>query len=417
MEEVLANYESSFFIMYVPTDADLEIRNMSEADFAIFFHEYIHFIQDITSIYGYSSIFSHGEYMRKVINDIYKGPKQFQVPIEVKDDSDYVWLNKKITEYSLGDKDDVSYVDIKDIFVEKFMVNDTFSIPELHIRAITGNDTEEIVVGAYAIRENMAYLLEKRCTTKYMRSSEFQYQIVEILTNKMCPEKLNDECLIALCDVALQCSVPGYGLYQYLEAISNGKLEIKRPEDIYNHFFSKTVHFMGHAQSTSQALISAAKMAMDHLLSYVKIESLSEEFQQWIIYTLTAGMALRILRPYFFLEMVRSGLDKKNSVLQFMAKNIGSPQMINAKGNRFQLATSRPICRFEYLEAVREIERLFEYGIRSCSLKQWCEMSPDGAPVDERCDNTPWERCNDANLCPYGMLWRHWNLADRVVKI
>lgn len=31
--------------MNVPTKADLEIRDMADEDFAIFFHEYIHFLQ------------------------------------------------------------------------------------------------------------------------------------------------------------------------------------------------------------------------------------------------------------------------------------------------------------------------------------------------------------------------------------
>lgn len=38
-------------------------------------------------------------------------------------------------------------------------------------------------------------------------------------------------------------------------------------------------------------------------------------------------------------------------------------------------------------------------------------MSPDGAPVDDRCDNAPWKRCNDEQLCPYGLLWKHWKLS------
>lgn len=110
--------------------------------------------------------------------------------------------------------------------------------------------------------------------------------------------------------------------------------------------------------------------------------------------------------------MARGEKNKKNAILQKIAKHIGSPQIINKKGKRFQLATNRPICRFEYLEAVKEIEALFELGVKQCSLRQWCEMSPDGAQVDERCNNSPWERCNDKKLCPYGFLWRHWKLAE-----
>ena len=277
---------------------------------------------------------------------------------------------------------------------------------------VTDEGPETITVGAYAIRENMAYLMERQCTTKYKTSRSFPYQIVELLADKICPGKLTNLDIIALCDIALQCSVPGHGLYLFLEAIGRDDLVVNRPEDLYDFFLSKRVKFLCVEETVPQALITAAYMAMDHLLSYVRVESLNTEFQQWILFTISAGVELRLLHPYFFLEMARGDRDKKNATLQIIAQYIGSPQIINKQGKRFQLATYRSVCRFEYIEAVKEIEALFEEGVKKCSLRPWCEMSPNGAPVDERCDNSPWERCNDRNLCPYGMLWRHWKLAE-----
>lgn len=419
MVEEFGNYESSYFILNVPTEADLNIREMGEQDFAVFFHEYVHFLQDITSFYGYMGIYAHGEYMRRAINDLYAMPQQVEMPLTLEEKGDHVQLNKDISTFSLGDKGDLNFEKIKnadrDIFIKQFPLTDSFNLPELHVKAVTNRGQEEIVVGAYAIRENMAYLLERKCTTKYRSSRDFPYQIVEIIANAMCPNVLSELDLIALCDISLQCSVPGHGLYLSLKAIADGNLVVKKPEDIYDFFFSKRTNFLGVNQSTSQALKTAAAMAMDHLLSYVKIDSLNAEYQQWILYTLTAGVKLRVYRPYFFLEMARGVRDKNNRMLQYIAKNIGSPQMVNSKGLRFQLATDRPICRFEYLEAVKEIENLFENGERKCGMKSWCALSPDGAPIDERCDKEPWKRCNDVQLCPYGLLWRHWKLEDKVV--
>ena len=416
MSEELGNYESSFFIMNVPTEADIDIRNMPDADFAVFFHEYIHFLQDITSFYGYNAIFSHGEYIRKVITDIYKGPKQISFPFHLIDGKDNVWLNKRITTQSLGDKSEQEIFFIKKAYIQYYKLNDVISLPELQVDVVTDRGSDTITVGAYSIRENMAYLMERQCTTKYKTSKSFPYQIVELLADKICPGKLNCLDLIALCDIALQCSVPGHGLYLFLKAIGKGDLVVNRPEDIYDFFFSKRTKFLGVDESVPQALITAAYMAMDHLLSYVRVESLNDGFQQWILFTISAGVELRLLHPYFFLEMARGGRDKKNAVLQIIANYIGSPQIINKLGKRFQLATNRPICKFEYLEAVKEIEALFEYGVKQCSLRPWCEMSPDGAPVDERCNQSPWERCNDNQLCPYGLLWRHWQLEDYEVS-
>ena len=117
MTEELGNYETSFFIMNVPTKADLEIRDMADEDFAIFFHEYIHFLQDITSFYGYMGIYSHGEYMRRAINDIYVGPRRFNVPLEFEERGDFVTINKRIASLSLGDKEELNFVIIKDVLI------------------------------------------------------------------------------------------------------------------------------------------------------------------------------------------------------------------------------------------------------------------------------------------------------------
>lgn len=413
MVEEFGTYESSYFVMTVPTESDIDIRNMSDEAFAVFFHEYIHFLQDITSFYGYMGIFAHGEYIRRAVNDIYRMPRQFHVPISVDDDGDFVALNKDIAELSLGDKGDLSFVLIKESFIDRFQITDSFSIPELHIKAATDRGQEDIILGAYAIRENMAYLLERRCTTKYRRSYDFPYQIVEILAEHMCPGKLSDDDLIALCDVSLQCSVPGYGLYQHLQAIADGRLVVKRPEDFYTFLFSQKVHFLDRNMTIHKALKMSSRYAIDHLLSYVRINQLSKEYQDWVYFTFNAGVGMRIRHPFFFLDMTRGKKNKDNTFLKYIAKNIGSPQMVNSLGKRFQLATNRPVCRFEYLEVVRDIEKLFEEGKKKCSLRPWCKMSPDGGPVDDRCDNAPWNRCNDEQLCPYGLLWRHWNLTDK----
>ena len=175
--------------------------------------QYIHFLQSITSFYSYNAIYSHGEYIRKVITDIYKGPKQISFPFVMRDEKDNVWLNKRISKQSLGDGSEEDVFFIKKVYVGNYYLNEAFPLPELHVETITSNGLEEIIVGAYAIRENMAYLMERQCTTKYKTSKSYPYQIVELLAEKICPGKLTNLDLIALCDIALQCSVPGHGLY------------------------------------------------------------------------------------------------------------------------------------------------------------------------------------------------------------
>lgn len=107
-------------------------------------------------------------------------PQVVGMPLELEEKGDFVILNKDIADFSLGDKGDIDFVIIRDpgndVFIEPFPLTDSFSIPELHVRAITNNGPEEIIVGSYAIRENMAYLLERVCTTKYRTSGDNRSQ-------------------------------------------------------------------------------------------------------------------------------------------------------------------------------------------------------------------------------------------------
>ena len=63
-------YYPAFFEMKLKIDGDLDLNNCSDMDFALFFHEYIHFLQDITTSYGLTRCYSYGEYVNSVVNDI-----------------------------------------------------------------------------------------------------------------------------------------------------------------------------------------------------------------------------------------------------------------------------------------------------------------------------------------------------------
>lgn len=74
-------YIPAFFEMYLRIDGDIDLNKLSERDFSLFFHEYIHFLQDITTTYGLTTCYVYGEYIQSVVNDIYeKGQQVFEVP-------------------------------------------------------------------------------------------------------------------------------------------------------------------------------------------------------------------------------------------------------------------------------------------------------------------------------------------------
>jgi hypothetical protein len=45
----------------------------------------------------------------------------------------------------------------------------------------------------------------------------------------------------------------------------------------------------------------------------------------------------------------------------------------------------------------------------------WCNKSPDLTP-NELCKKSPWKKCEEKKLCPFALVWKHWNLAGRIPK-
>ena len=86
MSDTLGSYSPAFFKMSVNVDGDIDLNSMSPKEFSIFFHEYIHFIQDFTTAACCRRIYVYGEYIRQSVIQITNGGKDtFQVPVMIPD--------------------------------------------------------------------------------------------------------------------------------------------------------------------------------------------------------------------------------------------------------------------------------------------------------------------------------------------
>ena len=105
-------YYPAFFEMKLKIDGELDLNTCSDMDFALFFHEYIHFLQDITTSYGLTRCYSYGEYVNSVVNDIITKPKGgIHVPYLYDDNRDNIMLGDYLTSITQGDSSEESYVD------------------------------------------------------------------------------------------------------------------------------------------------------------------------------------------------------------------------------------------------------------------------------------------------------------------
>ena len=419
---ILGYYIPSFFEMHVDTNRDdLTIDHLPLRDRTVLFHEYIHFLQDFTTYYGLNAIYAYSEYLHSVVNRIY-GIKtaDFPVPFIIGDNTDNVLLNKQILSFTQGDTLECGDYEVNEI-------NEDFDalLPNVYMNNIPNvilNLNGDIrAFGAIAIMESMAYIMERLCSpTGYETSPDFPYRSAELVADYYVKDFSKDLLMIlALCDMSLQSSNPGACFVRVMKGIRDGQVKFGKPEDIYDHFYEQ---ISVTAYKTESTLLSHFKMLLGVvqtcMKSYLRDMPILTDYYRWIDNLVSFAIDWRQNDRYFLLKMAKHNDLATNGSWGYVVHRVGSPLMTNNKGDHFKIPQqgAKPDMDVEYFKAIRQIEQLFEEGNVDCGMYQWCMRSPNATP-NELCKTTPWRKCNEERLCPYALLWKHWNLRCREPKM
>ncbi|HLP13821.1 MAG TPA: hypothetical protein VK177_17945 [Flavobacteriales bacterium] len=439
-EELHSNlgfYNSAFIKMHVKTTEDLQdFGNISIETEATYFHEFIHFLQDITTTYGLMNISNIVDYIKYsndfIIND---GKPDFTVPIEPTASLDHdVKANWELKKIYLGGgegKNDIAQVNSICKCATKVVTKAGNVTPEKLV--LDYNDSlgrnYKYSIGAYCICESMAYAMEQCLYPDVLiKPNKLPYESIKIICDELLPGLSADPLnIIALCDVSLMSFNPGAFLYDTLLSIA--KIGIPNvPEDIYRHAYSNvTFNYQGHT-TFQQLLISQGALAINQLGDYFTTIHFKEN-KSWINYTISSGIDLRLTRPFFMLDIARNGkiLDGKkinNTFFNGILYKLGSPLTVN---DSFEITLFPPQAYSydtlpEYFWVINQVYKIYSnklnQGTYKCEMIEWCNKSCQEIEVeewtDERCRNAPWERSKDPdpNPCTFGRLWKTWGLMD-----
>lgn len=443
-------YEPSFFRMHLNTKEKIErIENLTPSVFATLCHEYIHFMQDITSIYGLGNIYNVVQFIKYSTNYIYKTGKSFSVPI-ILDTSiitgSMIAFSKEIERITLGDTEPFSNVRI----IKKPTPNSMpisghlgmTKVPVIDIEININNQlgTEFYSFGAMCIMESMAYILERKLSGVDDQLPDLPYNSAKLVADIFYPKfSRNEYRLLALCDISLNSSNPAYTFVELLKEWKERKFLPHNACDLYDDFYKRQYELSEEtAASITKNHVTFLpefekyiKLVRESLHSYVKIEdqTVTNEFttracliNQWIDEILDSSLKWRKAHPYFIIEMAKSGDNiGNNAVFCKFFNEFGLPFCTN---DIYDGCFSHPKIQTSELQldtflAVGQISKLFrgEKDI-ACGLYNYCTKCQKDQTgdiiVDNRCSSAPWTRDKDARLCPYALLWRHWNLSGSI---
>lgn len=411
---ILGFYSQSAFRIGIETN--LAFMNMNEKDYSILAHEYMHFLQDITTSYGAFCAYSISEYIKSVADSIRESKDgTIKIPYTPEPGDDNVFANYYVRSLTYGDYNEIKSVselielrNLQEALESKDL--DSFPVIELLLKDGEGNP-KTVYLGACAVMESLAYMMERFIAPLSLPSPDYPYAIVEKIVEMIYPEFGNDVLnVIALCDVSLLTSSPGHTLVCYLVQFKEDAWLPNQPEDVYDKVLAGGFKVQGSEPCTrtfEEEMNEMCRLSIESVNSYFAPELV--RYRKWIKETFTRGFELRSKKPTFMLDIARDGDIRNNRILKYLIEEyLGTPIITNPWGEATIKSPAVPFdSDFFLFPAIGEVMKLFESGICKCSLKECCARL-DG-PGDDKCDSEPWSHeVRKEKPCPYSLLWHNW---------
>ncbi len=416
-------YIPAFFEMYLKIDGEIDLNKLSEKDFSLFFHEYIHFLQDITTTYGLTTCYAYGEYVQSVVNDIYEKKQEvFEVPYIYSDNKDNIKLNEQIQTLTMGDWDSSleSLENVK-VFLEEYELEfgEEQNLPSIKVVCIQANGDDYVSFGASAIKESIAYIMERSCCMEYDKSDDFPYSSAEKVASAIYPEfgqrTLN---VLALADCSLMFSNPGHVFVRMLYQFKEKQYNPEKAQDIYSQLENATVNNGTKIFDFFEDIANQARKKMKSYFMVPDYPELHREYQDWVDTVIDTALRLRKETPSFLLDIIAEYPASSSELFMKIINSLGTPMMKNKQKDYFIIKPEgKTGWSVEVLKSVHQIYKILHDGDFQCSLYPWCLQSYQVHPEEnlnptiEKCLRKPWVRASEAELCPLGLLWKNWNLV------
>lgn len=240
----LGLYNPSFFKITLKTGEELPKEDLdnplaSEITGAAFLHEYIHFLQDITTSSGLNNFCYVVEYI-KWINYLYRTEDVLYPPYSPNDSKKpYLKENALVRDACTGSRKQIapfSKIESAKLVTKKICKEFEDNFLEIECAQPSGAK-QSYNIGEYAISECMAYNIDSYIFPGVLPAPPvFPYKIVNLIADYYCEGLIDGKIkIIAICDACLMFNNPGHVLYLSLTSDKKDEYMKMSAEDIYDY--------------------------------------------------------------------------------------------------------------------------------------------------------------------------------------
>lgn len=434
-------YDVSSFCFFIRTtdllfDKDGNFNhNLNDRDKGTFVHEYIHYIQNISTAYGFLEIIDKYQRLKNVVTYITENDK-IRRPIV---------LDTKNTKNSITHRLD-KFMDNKtknpvfdQISYDYVLTSDTETKTEKKVLQVTflkdGQIGQKIKFGMLGIKESMAFLVQ-RLIDKEIEKEQLVYNIVELVVKDIYPEIIDENRLnlIVLCYYSLSLPYSESGkflFYEVLIYLKNNNLTFNDPLDLYRHLYYEfsfdSISNINQIEPNREYTLHSffEEKCKDAYASIIDLLNGNFEESKFLCSILSNALYYYKQSPCDIVKLIIS-IQNSESIDELIDR-YGRPYIYAFDYNGFDYEDSQHLpdkgfVRISVMGAIEQI--LFSKKDEPCSkpLMRFCQITDKKASDDsekirydrEICPCKPWRRIEQGYpICPFTKIWIDLGLIDK----
>ena len=364
-----------------------------------FIHEYCHFLQDVSTTYGYSNFICFiQEFLYKIRRE------------KVESDKKILEYNRDFHNLHYGDneiEDDMFLISKVEV-VEDEICKELYPQDTVEKVMVKYNLSKEFQFGNCCIMESMAYLVEKRLYKVRRRENEFPYNVCEeICKHEYAAFARNEIWIMALCELALLELDSGVFFIKALRLMKEKKFIPATVNDI-QVFIDKnfTIGFRGKKDKIELLL---SEVYPDCGLDFSKIK-------EWIVKRFEIGCDYReISKCFISLSLCSEDAGVRFGIWNTLMRDFGCPVLIDSDGNRIEGAyLGQEEIDISFMLAPMAIDKLLDRNglhiIEECPLIPLCLSAGDSLYSDTCRKDLTKDINNRELLCVVKWFWKMYQL-------
>ena len=324
------SYRPSFYHIHLNTENALDRGCLTNVELSTLFHEYLHFLQDMTTLYGFISTCRIVDRIKVFCEMKANGTYDMSKPLSNQLDGNQVII-EQLYNLRIGGRPRSAISKVDFIKVEKNgLIN---GLEDIEYILVDGGNNNPFVFGSLCILESMASLFQRKFVPE-TNHPNFPYHTVELFIESMYPEFGSDSiCIFSLCDVCLMTTDPGPSLYQAVLDMKVAGFVPKSGREVYD-FVWKTFKFEDVQSGNKIELLPyfewAGNNAKTQFSDYFTVDNFAV-IKEACNSLFDNAIKLRKENPYFLIDIMEGDLEYAVTKYFELFNEIGTPLITNDK--------------------------------------------------------------------------------------